>query len=62
MKVQEDLKDSTEGEILFSGPKMSYMEANTKKDEETCIYAPDCTHMHPEHGSCAQGRQTRDPK
>jgi len=49
MKIQEVLEDITEGEIMFSDPKTSYMEANTQKDEETCIYAPDNTHMRLEH-------------
>jgi len=49
MKIQEDSKEIIEG----AGPKISYMEANTKKGEETCIYAPDCTHIHPEHVPCA---------
>jgi len=49
MKIQEVLEDLTEGGILFSGPKTSYMEANTQKDEETCISARDDTHRRPEH-------------
>jgi hypothetical protein len=39
---------------MFPGPKTTYMEANTKKDEETYIFVPDGTHMRPEHGSRAQ--------
>ena len=39
MKIQEALEDITEEEIMFPCPKTSYMEANTQKGEETCIYA-----------------------
>jgi len=52
MKIQEASEDITEGKIMFSCPKASYMEANTQKDEETKIYAPKRTLMCPEHGPC----------
>jgi len=39
MKIQEVLEDLTEGEILFPGPKTSYMEANTQKDGKQIIRA-----------------------
>jgi len=34
MKIQEASKDFTEGEIMFPGPKTSYMGANTQNDEK----------------------------
>jgi len=37
MKIQEAWEDITEGEILFSSPKTTYIEANNQKDEETKI-------------------------
>jgi len=35
MKIQDSSEDITHGEILFLGPKTSYMEENTQKDKET---------------------------
>jgi len=32
MKIQEVSEDFTEGEILFLGPKTTYMEANAQND------------------------------
>jgi len=58
MNIQEALEDIIEGGIMFPGPKTSYMEANIQNDEETCIYAPDNTHMHPKH-DCAPGAWSR---
>jgi cellobiose-specific phosphotransferase system component IIB len=37
MKIQEASEDFTEREIMFLGPKTSYMEANTQKDGKTEI-------------------------
>jgi hypothetical protein len=41
------IRHYTKGGILFSSPKTSYMEANTQKDEETCIYAMEIILGHP---------------
>jgi len=49
MNIQEALENVTEGEILFSGLKTSYMEANIQKDGKIEIYASEHTHRHPEH-------------
>jgi len=49
MKIQVASKDIAEGEILFPSPNISYMEANTQKNEETYIYAPERTHGRPDH-------------
>jgi len=38
MKIQAS-KDITKGESMFTGPKKTYMKANTQKDEETADYA-----------------------
>jgi hypothetical protein len=53
MKIQEALEDVTNGEIMFPGPKTSYMEANTQKDGKTEIYVLERTHRLPEHSPCA---------
>jgi len=39
MKIQEALEDFTEGEIMFQGPKTSYIKANTQMDEKTEIHS-----------------------
>jgi len=39
MKIQEVSEDLTEGEIMFPGPKTSYMEANTQRTENQSIRA-----------------------
>jgi len=49
MKVQEASKDFTEREIMFPGPKTSYMEASVQKDGKTDIYASKHTHRRREH-------------
>jgi hypothetical protein len=45
MKILEALKDITNGGIMFPSPKTSYIEGNTKKDEETSDFAPDAAPM-----------------
>ena len=52
MKVQEASKDITKGGIMFPSPKTSYMEANTQKDDETCIYMQENTPGRPKHDPC----------
>jgi len=47
----------TKGGILFTSPKTSYMEANTQKDEEICVYAMEIILGHPEHGLGAASMQ-----
>jgi hypothetical protein len=56
----------TKGGILFPSPKTSYMEVNTQKDEETCIYAMEIILGHPEHTettlmplACARARENQ---
>jgi len=56
MKIQVASEDITKGEIMFSSPKTSYKEGNTKKDEELGDYAhenelvcPRSADMRPRH-------------
>jgi len=53
MKNQEALEDLTEGEIMFSGPKTSYMEANTQKDGKNKNLGPGSTLMRLGSDSCS---------
>jgi hypothetical protein len=49
MKIKKASKDIIKGGILFPSPKISYMEANTQKDDETCIYMLEITLGSPKH-------------
>jgi len=40
MKIQAASEYFAKEEIMFPSSKTTYIEANTKKDEETCIFAP----------------------
>jgi len=55
MKIQETSEDITKEEILFSSPKMSYMEASTQKDKEIRNFAPEAAPMRLGNEPCAQG-------
>jgi len=54
MKIQEASEDIAKGGILFPSPKISYMEANTEKDEETGDYRHEISLKHPK---CAKAPQ-----
>jgi len=55
MKIKEASEDFTKGGILIPGPKKTYMEANTQKDEETKKKGLERTHMRLRYISCAYG-------
>jgi len=52
MKIHEASEEFTKGGILFSGPKTTYMEANTKNDEKTEKKGSGYTHMRLRHIPC----------
>jgi hypothetical protein len=54
MNIQEASKDIKKGGILFPSPKTSYMKENTKKDEETNVYAHENILVPPEHSHAPQ--------
>ena len=62
MKIQEVSKDFTEGGIMFSNFKTSYIEENTSKGEENIISASTIALKHPGASDGVLGAQKEDKR